>query len=77
MWGDGGIPRWFEDWLRAEREATTLRIWQPLIVRGLLQTADYARALFAAPAPATSSTPASSKAPSGAATSSSAPTKTT
>jgi hypothetical protein len=46
MWGDGAIPRWFEDWLSAEREAATLRIWQPLLVPGLLQTADYARALF-------------------------------
>ena len=46
VWGDGAIPRWFEDWLKAEREATTLRIWQPLLVPGLLQTADYARALF-------------------------------
>ena len=46
MWGDGAIPRWFEDWLNAEREATTLRIWQPLLVPGLLQTTDYARALF-------------------------------
>ena len=46
LWGDGAIPRWFEDWLNAEREATTLRIWQPLLVPGLLQTADYARALF-------------------------------
>jgi transcriptional regulator with XRE-family HTH domain len=48
MWGDGAIPRWFEDWLKTEREATTLRIWQPLIVPGLLQTADFARALFLA-----------------------------
>ena len=39
-------PRWFEDWLNAEREATTLRIWQPFLVPGILQTADYARALF-------------------------------
>ncbi len=46
LWGDGAIPRWFEDWLNAEGEATTLRIWQPLLVPGLLQTADYARALF-------------------------------
>ena len=45
MWGDGAIPHWFEDWLNAEREATSLRIWQPLIVPGLLQTPDYARAL--------------------------------
>jgi len=47
-WGDGPIPRWFEDWLNIEREATSLRIWQPLIVPGLLQTADYARALYCA-----------------------------
>jgi hypothetical protein len=45
---DGPYPRWFEDWLIAEREATSLRIWQPIIVPGLLQTADYARALFVA-----------------------------
>jgi Domain of unknown function (DUF5753) len=40
------VPTWFEDWLRAEGEAHTLRFWQPLIVPGLLQTAEYARALF-------------------------------
>jgi transcriptional regulator with XRE-family HTH domain len=45
---DGPVPTWFEDWLRAEAEAHTLRIWQPLIIPGLLQTADYARALFRA-----------------------------
>ncbi len=45
---DGPFPRWFEDWLIAEREAVSLRIWQPIIVPGLLQTADYARALFVA-----------------------------
>jgi transcriptional regulator with XRE-family HTH domain len=45
---DGPIPTWFEDYLEAERDAHTLRIWQPLIVPGPLQTADYARALFIA-----------------------------
>jgi transcriptional regulator with XRE-family HTH domain len=45
---DGPVPTWFEDWLRAEGEAHTLRIWQPLIVPGLLQTPEYARALFLA-----------------------------
>jgi transcriptional regulator with XRE-family HTH domain len=45
---DGPVPTWFEDWLRAEGEAHTLRIWQPLIIPGLLQTAEYARALFLA-----------------------------
>jgi transcriptional regulator with XRE-family HTH domain len=45
---DGPVPTWFEDWLRAEGEAHTLRFWQPLIIPGLLQTAEYARALFLA-----------------------------
>lgn len=45
---DGPIPTWFETWLGAEREALTLRYWQPIIVPGLFQTADYARALFLA-----------------------------
>jgi transcriptional regulator with XRE-family HTH domain len=45
---DGPVPTWFEDWLRAEGEAHTLRIWQPLIIPGLLQTPEYARALFLA-----------------------------
>jgi uncharacterized protein DUF5753 len=45
---DGPVPTWFEDWLRAEGEAHTLRIRQPLIIPGLLQTAEYARALFLA-----------------------------
>lgn len=43
---DGVVPTWFEGWLEAEREAHTLRIWSPLLVPGLLQTADYARAIF-------------------------------
>jgi transcriptional regulator with XRE-family HTH domain len=46
--GDGPVPTWFEDWLEAERAATMLRIWQPLLVPGILQTAEYARALFLA-----------------------------
>jgi transcriptional regulator with XRE-family HTH domain len=45
---DGPHPQWFRDWVQAEREATSLRTWQPLLVPGLLQTADYARALFQA-----------------------------
>jgi transcriptional regulator with XRE-family HTH domain len=46
--GDGPIPTWFEDWLRAEGEAQSLRIWSPTLIPGLLQTAEYARALFLA-----------------------------
>lgn len=45
---DGPIPTWFEDYLEAEREAHTLRVWQPLLVPGLLQSGGYARALFIA-----------------------------
>jgi len=43
---NGPIPGWFADWLTREREATSIRIWQPIIVPGLFQTADYARALY-------------------------------
>jgi Domain of unknown function (DUF5753) len=45
---DGPYPQWFRGWLEAEREATSLRWWEPVLVPGLLQTADYARALLAA-----------------------------
>jgi transcriptional regulator with XRE-family HTH domain len=45
---DGPIPSWFESWLEAERLAHMLRIWQPLVIPGLMQTAEYARALFIA-----------------------------
>jgi transcriptional regulator with XRE-family HTH domain len=45
---DGPVPSWFESWLEAERQAHMLRIWQPLVIPGLLQTAEYARALFLA-----------------------------
>ncbi|MEU1734298.1 helix-turn-helix transcriptional regulator [Streptosporangium sp. NPDC020145] len=40
------LPRWFRPWLEFEREAETLRIWEALIVPGLLQTEDYARAIL-------------------------------
>jgi hypothetical protein len=45
---DGPVPIWFEDWLEAEHEAHTLRMWSPTLIPGLLQTAEYARALFLA-----------------------------
>jgi DNA-binding XRE family transcriptional regulator len=44
---NGPHPQWFRHWLDAEREATSLRTWQPMLVPGLLQTADYARAILA------------------------------
>ncbi|WP_424531857.1 helix-turn-helix domain-containing protein [Sphaerisporangium viridialbum] len=39
-------PAWFRPWLDVEREAGTLHTWQPLIVPGLLQTEEYARAIL-------------------------------
>lgn len=41
-------PRWFADWLTAERQASSLKSWEPLLLPGLLQTPEYARALFRA-----------------------------
>jgi transcriptional regulator with XRE-family HTH domain len=46
--GAGPVPAWFEDWLRAEQNALSLRYWQPIIVPGICQTPDYARALLVA-----------------------------
>jgi transcriptional regulator with XRE-family HTH domain len=45
---DGPIPSWFESWLEAERVAHALRLWSPILIPGLLQTAEYARELFVA-----------------------------
>jgi transcriptional regulator with XRE-family HTH domain len=45
-------PAWFRDWVEIEREATSLRWFEPLLIPGLLQTADYARAVLAAAYPA-------------------------
>ncbi|MBB2909660.1 hypothetical protein FHS43_000906 [Streptosporangium becharense] len=39
-------PSWFRPWVEIEREAHTLKSWQPLVFPGLLQTPDYARALL-------------------------------
>lgn len=51
---DGPVPTWFLEWLEAECVASMLRVWQPLIVPGLLQTASYARCVFAATRPGSS-----------------------
>lgn len=45
---DGGYPSWFAEWIDAERRATSLCWWEPLLIPGLVQTAGYARALFEA-----------------------------
>ena len=39
-------PPWFRSWVEHEQRATTLRIWQLGVLSGLLQTADYARAIL-------------------------------
>src|SRR5450756_505388 len=39
------VPLWFEDFFRAQVLAHTIRTWHPIIVPGLLQIPDYARAL--------------------------------
>lgn len=39
-------PSWFRPWVEIEREAHTLRTWEPLLIPGLLQTSDYARAIL-------------------------------
>jgi hypothetical protein len=45
---DGPVPSWFEGWIEAESNAHTLRLWSPVLLPGLLQTPEYARALFLA-----------------------------
>jgi transcriptional regulator with XRE-family HTH domain len=39
-------PGWFARWPDKEAEAKTLRWYEPLLVPGLIQTEDYARAVF-------------------------------
>lgn len=39
-------PPWFRPWLDVEATAEALRTWEPLVVPGLLQTEDYARAIL-------------------------------
>jgi transcriptional regulator with XRE-family HTH domain len=39
-------PGWFDRWPEAEARATALRWYEPLLVPGLLQTEDYARAVL-------------------------------
>jgi transcriptional regulator with XRE-family HTH domain len=40
------IPGWFRPWAELEAAATALRSYEPLLVPGLLQTEDYARAVL-------------------------------
>lgn len=45
---DGPVPTWFEDYLEAEGAAQSLLTWSPIVIPGLLQSADYARILLLA-----------------------------
>ena len=47
-------PLWFREFVEREREAASIREFSALAIPGLLQTADYARALFRAGRPADS-----------------------
>jgi transcriptional regulator with XRE-family HTH domain len=40
------VPAWFREWVEVEDEAEILRNYEVILVPGLLQTEDYARALF-------------------------------
>lgn len=42
------VPDWFGEYLTLEEDGKTLDVFDPQIVHGLLQTEDYARALFEA-----------------------------
>src|SRR5262249_61618954 len=39
------LPSWFETYLGLEQAASVIRAYEPQLVPGLLQTADYARAI--------------------------------
>ena len=39
---------WFQEWADIEAQATVLRWYEPLVVPGLLQTEEYARAILSA-----------------------------
>lgn len=47
-------PAWFREFVEREREATSIKEFNALAIPGLLQTEDYARALFRACKPADS-----------------------
>ncbi|MEY9214042.1 transcriptional regulator with XRE-family HTH domain [Thermobifida halotolerans] len=43
---DSGLPEWYQDGAERERMAFEIREYHPLVVPGLLQTEEYARALL-------------------------------
>ncbi|MBB2912141.1 hypothetical protein FHS43_003421 [Streptosporangium becharense] len=46
MVSHASAPPWFRPWLDVEATAEALRTWEPLIMPGLLQTEEYARAIL-------------------------------
>jgi transcriptional regulator with XRE-family HTH domain len=44
--GYQAYPSWFQEWTNIEREAKRLRGFEPTLVPGLLESADYARVIF-------------------------------
>ena len=43
----GSFPKFFVDWVEAEKRAATLFYWAPILVPGLLQVESYARTILA------------------------------
>jgi hypothetical protein len=46
MVSNSSHPMWFRPWLSVEEMASRLRIWEPMIIPGLLQVEGYARAIL-------------------------------
>lgn len=51
--GDVGLAAWFQQWARLEREAVSLCTYECRLVPGLLQSEEYARAVFEGTVPVT------------------------
>lgn len=49
------VPSWFREWVEIEREASSLRSWDPLLISGLLQIPEYAHEVLRRGQPAASS----------------------
>ncbi|MER7182678.1 helix-turn-helix transcriptional regulator [Streptomyces hyaluromycini] len=56
-WDDYTIPGVMQEYVALESAATAVKTWQPAFVPGLLQTADYVRALRASPGAAATKGP--------------------
>ncbi|TDD33986.1 XRE family transcriptional regulator [Actinomadura sp. KC06] len=41
-----GFPEWFRKWPTIEEESGTLKVYEPIVIHGLLQTEDYASTLL-------------------------------